>query len=114
MTHYMKLHNSPFEMIAKGYKTFELRLYDKKRKLIKEGDEIIFSCTGDKDKTLHTQVVAIHLFPDFNELYSSLPLEKCGYLSSEIDKASPKDMDVYYSPDEQSAYGVVAIEIKLI
>ena len=46
-SHEMKLHSSPFEMIKSGKKTIELRLYDEKRQLIKEGDIIIFTNTSN-------------------------------------------------------------------
>jgi len=38
MKHEMKLYPEPFQMIADGRKTIELRLYDEKRKKIKAGD----------------------------------------------------------------------------
>ena len=43
MTHYMKLNPEPFDKIASGKKTIELRLYDEKRKTVLPGDEIIFT-----------------------------------------------------------------------
>ena len=43
MTHEMKLRREPFDMIKSGAKTYELRLYDQKRALIKVGDTIVFT-----------------------------------------------------------------------
>ena len=114
LIHSMNLHNAPFEMMKKGLKTYELRLFDEKRQLIKAGDEIIFTNAADNTKTLHAQVIAIHLFPDFAALYATLPLDKCGYLPEEIPTASPQDMNIYYTWEKQAQYGVVAIEIKVI
>ena len=45
MTHYMNLNPQPFEMIAQGKKTIELRLLDEKRKKIAAGDVLIFTNT---------------------------------------------------------------------
>ena len=112
MTHYMKLHPNPFEMIASGKKTIELRLLDDKRKLIGVGDTLVFKNTQNDD-TLICTVKELHVFADFDQLYRSLPLEKCGYLPHEIGAASAKDMQAYYSPEEQKRYGVVGIEIEL-
>ena len=42
MTHIMRLNTSPFEMIASGEKTIELRLNDEKRRKITIGDEISY------------------------------------------------------------------------
>ena len=40
MLHEMNLHNDPFVLIKIGFKNIEMRLYDEKRKGIKEGDII--------------------------------------------------------------------------
>lgn len=53
-------------------------------------------------------------FDSFAELYSHLPLEKCGYKEEELATASPCDMERYYSADEQKNSGVCGIEIELI
>lgn len=110
----MNLHNSPYEMIENGSKTFELRLYDEKRQQIRQGDEIVFTNSSDNSKTLRVRVLALHLFPDFAALYASLPLDKCGYRPTEIPTASPEDMNTYYPPEKQALHGVVAIEIEVI
>ena len=114
MIHNMKLNDAPFEMIQKGQKTIELRLNDEKRRLIKTGDRIIFSKTTEPEKKLETLVKEIHSFDSFEELYKSLPLEKCGYLPEEIKDASYKDMEEYYSSERQAQFGVLGIEIVLL
>lgn len=114
MVHYMKLHPRPFEQIACGDKIFELRLNDEKRKLLSVGDRIVFSNTMDATLEIEVQIVNLHLFKDFAELYGELPLDKCGYLPEELKQASPTDMNVYYGIEEQEKYGVLGIEIQLI
>ena len=108
--HKMKLNSTPFEMIKSGEKTIELRLFDEKRQKIKVGDKIVFTdnTTGE---TLNTTVTKLHRFNTFNELYKSLPLLKCGYTTENVDKATPADMEQYYSVEEQNKYGVVGIEL---
>jgi len=108
--HKMKLNSTPFEMIKSGEKTIELRLFDEKRQKIKVGDKIVFTdnTTGE---THNTTVVKLHRFNTFNELYKSLPLLKCGYTTENVDKATPSDMEQYYSVEEQEKYGVVGIEL---
>lgn len=110
----MKLHAAPFDKIARGIKTIELRLYDEKRRLIKVGDEIEFTHSKDSTRTLRCRVVALHTFPSFAELYANLPLLKCGYTEDDIATADPADMDLYYTKEQQGACGVVGIEIKLM
>lgn len=109
--HELRLHNNPFELIKNGTKTIEMRLYDEKRKLIKEGDKLEFTnrVTGEK---LKTEVIKLHLFNNFEELYNAFDSISLGYKENEV--VDPKDMEKYYSKEEQCKYGVVGIEIKLI
>ena len=108
--HSMKLQAGPFEQIKCGQKTIELRLYDEKRQQVKVGDRIVFThiLTGE---TLETTVVKLHRFETFDALYKSLPLLQCGYTEENVDSASPRDMEQYYSASEQQKYGVVGIEV---
>lgn len=106
----MKLQPSPFEKIKSGEKTIELRLFDEKRQQIKEGDRIVFVQT-DMGESLLTTVLKLHRFDTFEELYSSLPLLRCGYTLADVDQADPSDMEQYYSVEEQKKYGVVGIEL---
>ena len=110
----MNLHAAPFDNIARGIKTIELRLYDEKRRRIKVGDEIVFTHSKDFARTLHCRVIALHIFPSFEELYSTLPLLKCGYTEDDISTASLDDRELYYTKEQQAANGVVGIEIELI
>jgi ASC-1-like (ASCH) protein len=109
----MKLNPAPFEMIKSGQKTIELRLFDEKRQQIKVGDEIIFTNTVTGE-TLETSVVNLHRFDSFEELYKSLPLLQCGYTSENVGKATPADMEQYYSVEEQKEYGVLGIQIRVL
>ncbi len=108
--HKMKLNSSPFEMIKSGAKTIELRLFDEKRQQVKAGDKIVFTNNANGE-ILNTTVVKLHRFDSFKELYKSLPLLKCGYTAENVDKATPSDMEQYYSVEEQNKYGVVGIEL---
>lgn len=110
----MKLNDAPFNKIASGRKTIELRLYDEKRQKIKAGDRIEFTKISNPTKKVMTEVVALHLFPSFQDLFAALPLKKCGYSGDALKHASYKDMELYYSPEEQLQYGVVGIELRLL
>lgn len=102
--HSMKLRREPFEAIRLEQKTIEMRLYDEKRRRIAVGDSITFHC---EDDTLTVRVVGLHRFPDFGALYAALP-------HSALGSDDPKDMERYYSQEEQREYGVLGIEIKRI
>lgn len=109
--HNLKLQQKPFNSIKNKEKTIEMRLYDDKRKLIKLGDEIIFTNIVTNEK-LKTKVLSIKLFKNFEELYNNFDKTKLGYKKNEI--SSPEDMNIYYSVEEQKNFGVCAIEIKVI
>ena len=96
MTHIMRLNTSPFEMIASGEKTIELRLNDEKRRKIKIGDEITFVNTENSLKTILVEVIGIYKFKSFKELYANLPLLRCGYTKEDVMTAEPEDMLSYY------------------
>lgn len=110
MKHEMRLNNEPFNSIKSGTKTIEMRLYDEKRRLIKIGDIIEFTNRVTEEK-ICVDVVKLHIFNNFNELYKYFDKVLLGYNKNE--EANPNDMIKYYSKEEQKEYGVVGIEIKL-
>lgn len=110
MTHNMKLCQEPFNSIANGSKTIELRLNDEKRQKIAVGDTIVFNCLDNSD-VISARVKALHKFKDFRELYSNLPLDECGYTQDELPTAHYTDMNAYYSDEQIEKYGVLGIEI---
>lgn len=109
--HEMRLHNSPFNLIKSGTKTIELRLNDEKRSLIKIGDRIEFTNRVNEEKIV-VSVVNLHKYDSFEELYKHFDKVSMGYREDE--DADPKDMEQYYSKEEQEKYGVLGIEIKLL
>lgn len=111
MKHEMRLHSGPFELIKSGTKTIELRLYDEKRKLIKENDIIEFTNRTNNEKLI-AKVIKLHKYNSFEELYKHFDKISLGYLQNE--EANPNDMSIYYSKEEQEKYGVVGIEIKVL
>ena len=110
MKYKMHLTEKPFYMIKAGKKDIEMRLFDEKRQKIKIGDTIEFS-NVETGQIINTEVVDIHKFNNFSELYSSFDKTRLGYYDDE--NAKPEDMSQYYSNPEIEKYGVVGIEIKL-
>lgn len=111
MKHEMRLNNDPFEKIKEGTKTIELRLYDEKRQLLKIKDLILFR-NRENDEELLTEIVNLHRYPSFKELYKHFDKISMGY--NEAEDARSEDMEEYYSKEEQENYGVVGIEIKKV
>ncbi len=111
MKYEMRLHDEPFQLIKNGTKTIEMRLNDEKRRVLKKGDIIEFQNRKTKEK-IETKIIDLHYFHNFDELYQMFDKEKIGYLKDEV--ADSKDMELYYSKEEQKQYGVVGIEIELL
>lgn len=109
MKHDMKLNNWPFEQIKNGTKTLELRLNDEKRQLLKIKDLIEFTSRTNNEKML-VEIEDLYHYPSFKELYKHFDNVSMGYDRDDI--ANSKDMEEYYSPEEQSKYGVLGIKIK--
>lgn len=109
MKNEMKLNNEPFECIKNGTKTIELRLNDEKRKLLTVGDYIEFTNKVTNEKLL-VEVIDLFKYNSFEELYKHFNKIEMGYSINE--EANPKDMENYYSKEEQEKYGVLGIKIK--
>ena len=109
--HEMKLAVEPFEKIRNREKDIEMRLYDDKRQLIKVGDRIRF-LNIVTDERLLVDVIGLHVFDSFEDLYEFYPKERLGYKENEV--ANSDDMNQYYPYGLRSIYQVIAIEIKLV
>lgn len=111
MKHKMNLNSDPFKCIKDRTKTIELRLNDEKRQLLNENDLIEFTDRTTLEK-IEVKVVYLHKYPNFEELYKHFDKISLGYNQDEV--ANYKDMEQYYSKEEQEKYGVVGIEIKVV
>ncbi len=113
LTHKMRLAKEPFDGIVSGHKKVELRLFDEKRRKINIGDIIEFSLINYEKKII-VRVERIQIFPTFKELYQNISLIDMGYKENEIKNASYKDMEEYYSEDEQKRHSVVAFYFSVL
>ena len=110
MKHKMKLNNEPFNKIKNRTKTIEIRLNDEKRQLLNINDNIEFTNTETSEKIVVT-IKALHKYPNFEELYKNFDKVSMGYKENEV--ANYKDMEKYYSEEEQNKYGVLGIEVEV-
>lgn len=109
--HQMKLSIVPFEKIVNGEKVIESRLYDEKRQQINPGDQIEFTCNDKPTKKVLTAVRALYRYTDFESLFSDFPSTHFGETSKE---ELLKEIETFYSKEEQNKYGVVGIRITLL
>jgi ASC-1-like (ASCH) protein len=107
----MKLKNDPFERIKSGKKIIEIRLYDEKRRKIKENDYIVFT-NLESGEIIKVKVIKLHLFNTFKDLFDNFDIKYFGH--NDNDKISYERMYDYYTKEEEKEYGVVGIEIKLV
>ncbi len=114
VTHEMSLRQAPFRAVASGRKVIEMRLFDPKRQLIRAGDAIRFTLVGS-DEAVTAEVVGLHYFPSFIELYAALlpVVGGVGLGYAEGDTPNPADMLNYYSENAINRFGVVGIEIRV-
>jgi len=111
ITHEMTLNHGPFKRIKNRTKTIELRLNDEKRQKLKEHDLIKFT-NRETLENLIVEVIGLHIYSNFEELYKHFDKIALGYDKDDI--ANYKDMEKYYSWEEQNKYGVLAIEVRVV
>ncbi len=79
--------------------------------MLKENDLIEFINRTTLENII-AEIVKLYKYSNFDELYKHFDKISIGYDKDDI--ANPKDMEQYYSKDEQEKYGVIRIEIKVI
>lgn len=109
--HRLQLTAVPFDAIASGKKTIESRLYDRKRKNIQVGDTVIFTNRENPDQTLSAKVISLHPHETFHDLFSHNDPAKFGGESVEW---LENQISEFYSVSDQTKYGVIGIELKLV
>lgn len=70
----IRLHPGPFERIKSGQKKVEFRLYDEKRRLIKNGDVIEFSKRPEETEKVRAKIVGLFLYDNVVGIRSNLIL----------------------------------------
>ena len=109
-TYEMNLQPKYFDFIKDGTKRIELRLFDEKRSQIELGDIIEFS-KSENDK-LKVEVIGLLRYKSFKELFEDFDI------SILADASMTKEellgvLSEFYTPEEQTQYGVVGIRLRL-
>ena len=71
---------------------------------------IIEFTNRDTNEKLSVDIINLYKYPSFKELYKHFNKIEMGYTADE--PAESKDMEAYYSKEEQDKYGVLGIEIR--
>lgn len=106
----MKLDEKYYNYILNGTKEYEIRLNDKKRKLLKKGDFIKFYSTFNEEDYFISQVEDLIYFDNFKEVVDSIDMKM---LSDKNESPGEfiNTLDHFYSKEKQEKYGVVAIKL---
>lgn len=105
----MRLVEFAFNAVKNKEKDIEIRLNDLKRQQIKIGDTIIFENIDTKE-IIKTEVINLHHFKTFKELFEKFDHKRLGLKDSDNESI----MNNFYSIEEQELYGALGIEIKVI
>lgn len=106
MIYRMKLQNEPFKQIKKGTKEIEIRLNDEKRKAFKINDYIEFTNIITLE-IMFVKITNLYNFKNFEELFNHFD-------NSTLGGGTYEEMYDYYSKEDESKYGVLGIEIKVL
>lgn len=108
-SHISHLHRDPYRKINKGIKKVEVRINDKKRQGMYNGDVLTFISREKKNNSIQTRIESANYFSSFEDVLDMYSLEDIGWNSK---KEYLDSMLTYYSEDEVKKYGVVAFKIK--
>ena len=107
------LHPEIFDQVAKGIKTVEARVNDEKRQQLRVGDIITILKRPDEIDTLQVKVTGLHTFSNFTELANNYTIEQL-YSPNYTKKQYLALFPQFYSDEEITRYGAVAIEFELV
>ena len=110
----MKVHLHPevFDIVLDGKKNVEIRVNDEKRRSLKIGDTLLFLKRPEEIEKISAIVTNLVYFDDFSQVVNAYDMERI-YLKETTKEEYVNLMHKFYSDDEVSKYGVVAIEFEI-
>lgn len=108
--HHLQLATVPFEAIKSSRKTIESRLYDEKRQRIQIGDTVIFTNRESTGQTVSAKVTGLLRYETFHDLFTHNDPAKFGGESVEW---LEKQINEFYSAEDQRQHGVIGVEFEL-
>lgn len=113
MHYFMGLYDRPFELMASGEKTVEVRLFDKKRRQLAVGDLITFSKLTNRLEDMTVQVKNLTRFATFREMYETIPAGDMGASGSTLEDMLEQTA-LIYPPEKEEKWGMLAIEVEKV
>ena len=102
-----------FEIVKTGSKDIEVRLNDDKRRKLKVGDKIIFLKRPLEDESITAEVIGLEYYDNFSKLVDNYDMNRL-YLESYTKDMFLKELERFYTEDDQKRYGTVAIIFRKI
>lgn len=109
--HKMGLYKEGFDLIQSGNKKIEIRLNDKKRQQIKEGDIIIFYLLPERNEFVTVRICSLKKFETFKESYTKIDFNLLGRADKTNEWMLAASYDLYSREDELH-FGILAIEFE--
>ena len=107
----MSLQHTYYDMIKSGDKDIELRLYDEKRRKMRNNDIVLLYDVQNPSDYMKCKIVRLHIAKSFADLATKISFPRTGFLS--LDKLMSA-ISKFYDSDMESKYGIVGIELEII
>lgn len=116
------LQTEPFAAVIRGKKTIEGRLNKGKFAEFAPGDVVEIRrdyrdsagiAHDGESNAARVKIVAIRHYPDFSTMVRTEGFERIASYESSLTETIA-NYEIYYSPDDQRKYGVLAIEIEIV
>lgn len=111
--HEMKIMPEYYNYILNGTKKIEIRLFDEKRQKIKIGDTIVFKKAPDFNEIFKSEVTNLLHYESFDDIFNDFDISVLADFSKTKSEVI-KELNTFYTKEEQKKYGVIGIEIKVI
>lgn len=108
----LRLHPEVFDIVLQGDKNVEVRVNDEKRRKLSIGDTLVFLKRPEEIENIKAKVTGLVYFNSFEELVDFYDMKRI-YLEGTTREEYINLMKQFYSDEEVSKYGVVAIEFEL-
>lgn len=112
MEMFVHLDSDIFDVVLGGEKNVEIRVNDEKRRRLHVGDTLIFLRRPEEIDKIKATVTNLVYFGSFEDVVNNYEMKRM-YLENKSKEDYINLMKRFYSDEEVSQYGVVAIEFEL-
>ena len=106
----MSLRPEYYEMVRSGEKDIELRLYDEKRRRMRNGDTVLIYNAQNRNDYIRAKIVRLHIARSFADLATKISMPRTGFASL---NALMSVVSKFHDAEMESKYGIVGIELEI-